>query len=192
MLNDVFFAVHGVFIGLVTCVQIAIYERNNQRVSRSCATVLSLTFLYCVIKGILMLTNVNTALDFLSDLSYVKVFITVVKYIPQVFLNYKLRSTVGWSIGNVLLDFSGGILSILQMFILAYNLSDWYQITGSLGKLGLALVTILFDTIFMVQHWCLYQSHREETSRNSFDLPVERWKLIDEHSPPNQQTDTQK
>ncbi|KAA3675637.1 cystinosin, partial [Paragonimus westermani] len=83
MLNDVFFAVHGVFIGLVTCVQIAIYERNNQRVSRSCATVLSLTFLYCVIKSILMVINVNTALDFLSDLSYVKVFITVVKYIPQ-------------------------------------------------------------------------------------------------------------
>ncbi|KAA3672996.1 cystinosin, partial [Paragonimus westermani] len=110
----------------------------------------------------------------------------------QVFLNYKLRSTVGWSIGNVLLDFSGGILSILQMFILAYNLSDWYQITGSLGKLGLALVTILFDTIFMVQHWCLYQPHQEETSRNSSDLPVERWKLIDEHSSPNQQTDTHK
>ncbi|KAF7260255.1 hypothetical protein EG68_02116 [Paragonimus skrjabini miyazakii] len=192
MLNDVFFAVHGVLIGLVTCVQIAIYERNNQRISRTCAAVLSLTFLYCVIKSVLVVVNVTTALDFLTDLSYVKVFITVVKYIPQVFLNYKLRSTVGWSIGNVLLDFSGGILSILQMFILAYNLSDWNQITGSLGKLGLALVTILFDTIFMVQHWCLYLPHTEETSRSSFDLPLERRKLIDEQSLPNQLTDFQK
>ncbi|KAF6771427.1 hypothetical protein AHF37_10287 [Paragonimus kellicotti] len=112
--------------------------------------------------------------------------------ILQVFLNYKLQSTVGWSIGNVLLDFSGGILSILQMLILAYNFSDWNQITGSLGKLGLALVTILFDTIFMVQHWCLYLPHREETPRNSFDLPLERWKLIDEQPLPNQLTDSQK
>ncbi|KAF5404099.1 Cystinosin lysosomal cystine transporter [Paragonimus heterotremus] len=192
MLNDVFFAVHGVLIGLVTCVQIAIYERNDQSISRTCAAVLSLTFLYCVIKSILLVVNVITALDFLTDLSYVKVFITVVKYIPQVFLNYKLRSTVGWSIGNVLLDFSGGILSILQMLILAYNFSDWNQITGSLGKLGLALVTILFDTIFMVQHWCLYLPHREETPRNSFDLPLERRKLIDEQSLPNQLTDSQK
>ena len=36
-------------------------------------------------------------------------------------MNFKRQSTVGWSIGNVLLDFTGGSLSILQMFLLAYN-----------------------------------------------------------------------
>ena len=36
-------------------------------------------------------------------------------------MNFKLKSTEGWSIGNVLLDFTGGSLSILQMFLLAYN-----------------------------------------------------------------------
>ena len=36
-------------------------------------------------------------------------------------MNYRRKSTVGWSIGNVLLDFTGGSLSILQMFLLAYN-----------------------------------------------------------------------
>ena len=36
-------------------------------------------------------------------------------------MNYRRKSTVGWSIGNILLDFTGGSLSILQMFLLAYN-----------------------------------------------------------------------
>ena len=34
-------------------------------------------------------------------------------------MNYRRKSTVGWSIGNILLDFTGGSLSILQVsFIL--------------------------------------------------------------------------
>lgn len=36
-------------------------------------------------------------------------------------MNFKRQSTLGWSIGNVLLDFTGGSLSIIQMFLLAYN-----------------------------------------------------------------------
>ncbi len=36
-------------------------------------------------------------------------------------MNFRRKSTVGWSIGNVLLDFTGGSLSIVQMFLLAYN-----------------------------------------------------------------------
>lgn len=36
-------------------------------------------------------------------------------------MNYRRQSTEGWSIGNVLLDFSGGILSILQMILESYN-----------------------------------------------------------------------
>lgn len=36
-------------------------------------------------------------------------------------MNYKRKSTIGWSIGNVVLDFTGGILSMLQMIINADN-----------------------------------------------------------------------
>lgn len=39
----------------------------------------------------------------------------------QAYMNYKRKSTVGWSIGNVLLDFTGGVLSILQMILQSYN-----------------------------------------------------------------------
>ena len=40
-------------------------------------------------------------------------------------MNFRRKSTVGWSIGNVLLDFTGGTCSIIQMFILAYNFSEY-------------------------------------------------------------------
>ena len=39
----------------------------------------------------------------------------------QAYMNFKRKSTVGWSIGNVLMDFTGGSFSIIQMFLLAYN-----------------------------------------------------------------------
>jgi hypothetical protein len=38
-------------------------------------------------------------------------------------MNYRRKSTEGWSIGNILLDFTGGILSMLQMILNAYNFS---------------------------------------------------------------------
>ena len=39
----------------------------------------------------------------------------------QAYMNFRRKSTEGWSIGNVLLDFTGGSFSLLQMFLLSYN-----------------------------------------------------------------------
>lgn len=36
-------------------------------------------------------------------------------------MNYQRQSTEGWSIGNVLLDLTGGSFSVLQMFLESYN-----------------------------------------------------------------------
>ena len=36
-------------------------------------------------------------------------------------MNFRRKSTIGWHIGNVLLDLTGGIFSLLQMFIDAIN-----------------------------------------------------------------------
>lgn len=45
----------------------------------------------------------------------------MMKYVPQAILNYRRKSTEGWSIENILLDFTGGSLSMLQMIIDGYN-----------------------------------------------------------------------
>lgn len=40
---------------------------------------------------------------------------------PQAYMNFYYKSTKGWSIGGVLLDFTGGSFSLLQMFLQSYN-----------------------------------------------------------------------
>ena len=54
---------------------------------------------------------------------YCKIAISFVKYCPQVNLNYKRQSTVGWSLANVLLDLTGGLLSFAQIFLEAAALN---------------------------------------------------------------------
>lgn len=86
---------------------------------------------------ILAIGHVIDWLDFLTFCSYVKLSITLIKYIPQAYYNYKRKSTVGWSIGNIFLDFTGGILSMLQMILNAYNY----------GKIQLNFIYVNFLTI---------------------------------------------
>ena len=79
---------------------------------------------------------------------------------------------MGWSIGNILLDFTGGVLSMLQMFLIGYNNDDWDSIFGDFTKFGLGLISVLFDVVFIVQHYWLYRGnspHEELTEEGRLD-----------------------
>jgi cystinosin len=52
-------------------------------------------------------------IDFMYYLSYVKLGVSLVKYMPQIWLNYKKKSTVGWSIHNILLVNKAFIIIII-------------------------------------------------------------------------------
>ncbi len=93
---------------------------------------------------------------------FVKLVLTVVKYIPQAWANYQRKSTTGWSINQVLLDIIGGVLSIAQLVIDSSLQSDWSGLTGNPVKLGLGNISILFDILFMVQHYLLYKGNKLE------------------------------
>jgi cystinosin len=102
-------------------------------------------------------------LDAIYAISYVKLLVTLIKYTPQVIVNYRNRSTKGWSIGQILLDFTGGILSISQLAIDSYLQRDWSGITGNPVKLALGNVSIVYDLIFMTQHYVLYRGAESKT-----------------------------
>lgn len=96
-------------------------QRGTQRVSTTARIIHGIFASFTLISLILSLAKTIQWLDFLYHCSYVKLSITLIKYVPQAFYNYRRKSTVGWSIGNIFLDFTGGILSMLQMILNAYN-----------------------------------------------------------------------
>jgi cystinosin len=102
-------------------------------------------------------------LDYLYLLSYMKILVTLIKYMPQVLLNFRRKSTAGWSIWQILLDFTGGVLSDAQLFLDCWHLRDWSGVTGNLAKFFLGAVSIVFDIIFMLQHYVLYPDRRSTT-----------------------------
>ena len=81
--------------------------------------------------------------------------VTFCKYLPQLLLNYRRRSTVGWPIDNILFDFTGGALSTLQLILDCADQHDWSGISGDVVKFGLGVTSMVFDVLFLVQHYVL-------------------------------------
>jgi len=114
---------------------------------------------------VLAITHVVTWLFYVYWFSYLKLTITCIKYVPQAYMNFRDKSTEGWSIGNVLLDFSGGVLSFLQMFLDSFNAGNWDVFVRNPVKLGLALFSICFDILFIIQHYGLYRHNINPKAR---------------------------
>ncbi len=58
--------------------------------------------LYLFLYNILQVTHTDDKYgNAVSLLGYCKIFITFIKYIPQVYWNYIRKSTLGWSIFNM-------------------------------------------------------------------------------------------
>jgi cystinosin len=94
-------------------------------------------------------------------LSIIKVLLTIIKYVPQALSHIRSRSTLGFSITQVLLDTAGGVFSLVQLVLDSYgDGGGWEGVATSLadnpGKLGLAGVSLFFDAVFIIQHYVLY------------------------------------
>lgn len=159
-LNDVIFTLHAIWATAFTIFQCFIFERGGQRVSYSALVLLTLMWLTIFISLFVAVGGKLDWLDFLYVFSYIKLAVTLVKYVPQAWMNCRRRSTEGWSIGNVLLDFTGGVFSLLQMFLISYNYDDWKSIFGDPTKFGLGVFSIFFDLVFMLQHYVLFRKPR--------------------------------
>ena len=101
------------------------------------------------------------AADTFLIMGYAKAAITFVKYLPQVYLNWRRKSCEGWSLENVCLDFAGGSLSFLQSAVKSIFLSEPFFAAGAfnLVKFILSITSIFFDSIFFFQFW-LYKGNK--------------------------------
>ncbi|KAK3722903.1 hypothetical protein LTR37_002048 [Vermiconidia calcicola] len=121
-------------------------------------------------------------IDVIYAIEYVKLLLTVFKYIPQVIANFRRKSTIGWSIIQQLLDFSGGSLSLLQLIIDSALQADWSGLFGNPVKVGLSLISLLFDIIFISQHFVLYGPVKEKAAEADV--------LVDPSYGPRNETDS--
>ncbi|KAK9896366.1 PQ-loop-domain-containing protein [Cystobasidium minutum MCA 4210] len=156
--NDVAFAVHALAISLVTLFQTFLYDRGHkQSISSFSAFFITATSIIVAVSTVATGFGSLAWLDLLYYLSYLKSAISFLKYVPQAWMNYKRKSTVGWSIHNIILDFTGGSCSLAQLFLDAHLNDDWGSIRGNPAKLILAVLAVSFDILFLVQHYILYR-----------------------------------
>ena len=163
-INDVVFGVIVVCATLVVIAQCKIYKSGGQKVSNTCKMILGGIFVFLVVVAVITLfTNTLQWIDFLTYISFVKIF-TVTKYVPQIYMNFKRQSTSGFSVGVVICDFSGGMFSMLQMIVDSYNFEDWSSFSGNPTKFIVGLFTLVFDVIMIMQHYFCYRDapHWEE------------------------------
>lgn len=118
-------------------------------------------------------------------LQWIKLAVSCIKYTPQAYLNFRRKSTVGWSIENILLDLTGGTLSLGQLVIDASLQGDWSGLIGNPVKFYLGQIAIIFDILFIFQHYVLYREKNatgddgiEETLARDEERDAEREALL--------------
>ncbi|XP_038884253.1 cystinosin homolog isoform X2 [Benincasa hispida] len=177
----VFFDVSGLFsFGFVSCfgsirvtilhsIDWILVQRGNQKVSKTSIAIFVAVWFFAAACFFMALPT-HSWLWLVSIFNSIQVFMTFIKYSPQAFLNFTRKSTVGFSIGNIVLDFTGGVGTLAQMSVQSIDQGSWVNFFGNIGKPLLALVSIGFDLIFFYQHFVLYHI---KASRVSFQRDPE-------------------
>ncbi|KAJ5078799.1 cystinosin [Anaeramoeba ignava] len=168
-INDVVFSLLAVSLTLWQIIQCFIYHRGKQKLSLIAIILIILQWILIVIMLTLSLTKILGWMIFLNFLGGIKIVATIIKYTPQAWMNYKRKSTIGWSIMNVILDFTGGCLSILQM-IDSIDKKNWSDFKlGNLPKVGLGVLSIIFDLYFLMQHYIFYRTKITDKKRSFWE-----------------------
>lgn len=189
--QDCFFALHGALLTSITIFQCFIYDSGGQKLSWFSIVFVIVSVSLSALYAVLISSNKDGGptifsgvplfswLCFIYWLSLIKLGVTCSKYFPQAILNCQTRSTEGWSIGNVLLDFTGGVLSIAQLLLDGSTLG-WGGVIGDPIKFSLGFISMIFDVFFMIQHYCLFKKRDRYTLKSfveageSIDLVLDR------------------
>ena len=159
-INDVFVSLHCFIFTAIVGLQCIFYEKGGQKISLPCKIFLffSLTRIFVLFILTCCIDSGNfTWLDFVTSVSSLKLVITFFKYVPQLVMNYQRKSTLGFNVFACILDLIGGLGSLFQALLLAFNSDDWFSVFEDPVKFGLALLTIFFDLIFVSQRYFFYR-----------------------------------
>ncbi|KAJ4286079.1 hypothetical protein N0V90_013428 [Kalmusia sp. IMI 367209] len=189
--NDFLFAAHGAFMCVILYSQFFSQIWGFRVGARQKASKAALGIFWgCVLAIIVVIFFAQVTgeesgydpsgwawIDVIYALGYVKLITVIVKYIPQAWVNFKRKSTEGWSIYPMLMDFTGGWLSMAQLVLDASLQNDWTGVTDNPVKFGLGNITIVFDIVFFLQHYVLYR-HPAKSAEEEEDWNNEQEGLL--------------
>jgi cystinosin len=155
-LADMLFALHALLANTVQFCQYMYYPKGQNRVSMLWGSVSAISVFFIIIMGIID-TNLEAMFLFMG---LIKVILTIFKYIPQVVLNFKRKSTKGLSIESIWLDLVGGSLSDFQILVDHLIIGGNFFASLNYAKFLLGIVSVTFDTIFLTQHYKIYNEGR--------------------------------
>jgi len=164
-LQDVVFAWHGVFINIIFNVQSLIYKRGNNKLSTFalCFTVFAwssfITFFFCT--EVLPSDGVSASINYLKYAGYMKIGVSLIKYVPVAYWNFVRKSTQGFSVATFLFDFAGGGFSLMEAF-LDYYIGETTQLNPV--KVTLGVVCMSYDLLLIFQHFVLYGNKNKRIS----------------------------
>lgn len=162
--NDVAYTAHGLICALVVYYQVHFTNYKKSRAQQHLSPYSKmLLFVVCTTCGLAVSSVILfpskapiKLLDVAELLGFVKVCMSTSKHIPQLIYNQQRKSTKGWAINSTILDITGGLLSLSQLFMDAYINNDIESVLGNTSKLSLALVSMIFDILFLIQHFILF------------------------------------
>lgn len=178
---DYCYSLHGFCLTVLTCTQL-FYGRElwgfpdeyHGRMKSIYKRVLTLSiFIFCALTTHFINYNRTIGWDNSRTLTYcnrlflLKIAMSLIKYIPQVMHNYERKSMMGFAISGVFLDITGGVASITQLAfqILKDTNFNVVSLTSNFGKIGLGLLTLTFNVIFISQ-WLLYEKNPNKISKS--------------------------
>lgn len=165
--NDVAYSIHALLIAVLQIFQVTYYGGfSTNRLSKviiALTTVVTL-FSFVYVSFIILQIQGFEWINFLYVMAIIKIILTAISYVPQLILNSQRKSTVGFNIWAIILDFCGGTLSMIQLLLDSIDLKDFRGgIIGNWAKLLLGMVTLILDTAFFVQHYVLYYEEHLNT-----------------------------
>ena len=184
-IQDIVFAAHALLLTIVTLIQILYYFDPKDKLQT--ISHITITIICVMLWGAVLLVIVENGFEYydphvkenrkyifnsLVYMGWCKVVISLIKYIPQVYSNYKRKSTIGWNIHNILLDFTGGAFSFGQNIVDSFR--DEFSVTSdgqskglNIAKFALSFISMFFDIIFMTQHYILYRNSNSDLGKKN-------------------------
>jgi cystinosin len=191
---DACLSCHELLLTFILAAQIAVYDGSSQRPSLVALLACGIVSAFLLIYGMFVVVNASdtgaTLTAWLFFVSIMRIGVIFIRNFPQIALNYRRKSTVGWNITACLMGLTGWIARLLQLLFDRNDTNNWSNVTALVIMVVLITVSILCNAIFILQHFLWFavrdiyhnlpppdkdpllsamSSYREELSANSFN-----------------------